>query len=300
MNPEHDADLPTRDLRFNAAWRRVSNEEPPSGLDDAIRAAARRELDAGPRASDVALREARRPERWWFPLAAAAAIGAIALGLLQIVGPDRLPVAGSPAVVSDIPPGTTIPTPPVVASPASPAGLTIEARPPASHTPPAAARAPAFVSRDAASPLPAAADSASARSEPRRHASPAASASAAGTARGVPPPATAPSIPSAEPTLDAAAPGGGRTAAEQAPSVAAPAAKLAPDAPERRRLDSEARASAARAILPPAEWIALIRRLRDEGRTEEAARELAAFRAAHPDHETLLPPDLVRWRADAR
>lgn len=51
-----------------------------------------------------------------------------------------------------------------------------------------------------------------------------------------------------------------------------------------------------RAPLPIPDWIALIRRLRDEGNTAEAARELAAFRAAHADHEKLLPPDLRDWR----
>jgi hypothetical protein len=48
--------------------------------------------------------------------------------------------------------------------------------------------------------------------------------------------------------------------------------------------------------LPVADWIALIRRLRAEGKTDEAGKELAAFRAAHPDHEKLLPPDLRDWR----
>ena len=37
------------------------------------------------------------------------------------------------------------------------------------------------------------------------------------------------------------------------------------------------------------DWIALIRRLRDEGRTDEAAKELAAFRDAYADPNTLLP-----------
>ena len=51
-----------------------------------------------------------------------------------------------------------------------------------------------------------------------------------------------------------------------------------------------------RAPLPVPDWIALIRRLRDEGKPAEAAKELAAFRAAHADHEKLLPPDLRDWR----
>jgi len=50
-----------------------------------------------------------------------------------------------------------------------------------------------------------------------------------------------------------------------------------------------------RASLPVGDWIALIRRLRDEGNTTEAARELAAFRTTHADHEKLLPPDLRDW-----
>jgi hypothetical protein len=59
-------------------------------------------------------------------------------------------------------------------------------------------------------------------------------------------------------------------------------------------------ASAARAQqrppLPVADWIALIRKLRAEGRVDEAARELAAFRRVHPDHLRLLPEDLRDWR----
>ena len=50
------------------------------------------------------------------------------------------------------------------------------------------------------------------------------------------------------------------------------------------------------AELPVPEWIALIRRLRDEGKLADVDRELKAFRAAHPDHPTLLPPDLRDWR----
>ncbi len=48
--------------------------------------------------------------------------------------------------------------------------------------------------------------------------------------------------------------------------------------------------------LAVSDWIALIRKLRDEGKTDDAAKELAAFRAAYPDHERLLPPDLRDWK----
>jgi hypothetical protein len=51
-----------------------------------------------------------------------------------------------------------------------------------------------------------------------------------------------------------------------------------------------------RGPLPVVEWIALIRRLRDEGNSTDAAKELAAFRVAHADHEKLLPSDVRDWR----
>ncbi len=50
------------------------------------------------------------------------------------------------------------------------------------------------------------------------------------------------------------------------------------------------------APLPVADWIALIRKLRAEGRSDDAARELAAFRKAYPDDLRLLPEDLRDWR----
>jgi len=44
---------------------------------------------------------------------------------------------------------------------------------------------------------------------------------------------------------------------------------------------------------PADEWIKLIRRLRAEGKTEEATKELAAFRAAYKERaDELLPVDL--------
>ena len=51
--------------------------------------------------------------------------------------------------------------------------------------------------------------------------------------------------------------------------------------------------SAAPAPRSVPDWIALIRKLRAEGRNEDAAKEIAAFRAAHPDldPERLLAED---------
>ena len=74
----------------------------------------------------------------------------------------------------------------------------------------------------------------------------------------------------------------------------APLAKMAAGRAADARAD-EARVKE-QAPLPVPEWIALIRRLREEGKSGDAAKELAAFRVAHADHEKLLPPDLRDWR----
>ncbi len=106
MSTQDPNDL--RDPRLDAAWRAASNEDPPAALDEAIRAAARREVKAGPQPSGAPVTtvpQALRPERWWMPLAAAATIGAIAIGILQIANPDKvIEPAHDKAIVSDMPP----------------------------------------------------------------------------------------------------------------------------------------------------------------------------------------------------
>jgi hypothetical protein len=77
---------PERDPVLDAAWRAQSTELPPPSLDAAILAAAHREVASRPRAAgdDDTLAEAREPSRWWWGLAAAATIGAIAFGVVQL------------------------------------------------------------------------------------------------------------------------------------------------------------------------------------------------------------------------
>jgi len=328
-DPRHDDPLP-RDPRFDEAWASVSDETPPPALDAAILAAARREVGAGPRDAGTAVAEATRPERWWFPLAAAATIGAIALGVLQVVGPDGVFDGGAPAVVSDLPPESSAasrpapmpapaPTAPLSSStpsqiagpgvpgptPDRPAGRASAPLPttPAdtvrSAPPPAAASA----GKAEASPGdPASAASGTVAREPSADAPP-------GTARDQHPPPLRFAPSPARPTDSAvgaaavpAAPPAGSPPPMSRERTAAPAtaAKLAATAPERARADAAPAARPPGAPLPVPEWIALIRRLRDEGRVDDAVKELAAFRRAHPDHQQLLPPDLVDWRVDAR
>lgn len=92
-----------RDPMLDAAWREYSVETPPPALDAAILAAAHREARSRPRRlgdDDDALAEAREPSRWWWGLAAAATIGAIAFGIVQVAPPL---VPGESMVASDVP-----------------------------------------------------------------------------------------------------------------------------------------------------------------------------------------------------
>jgi hypothetical protein len=375
---DHD-DL--RDASVDAAWRAASHEKPPRALDDAIRAAARRDIGAGPRSSDARAPEdvpqSLRPERWWWPLAAAATIGVVAIGILQLVEPEHVVApAGISTVVADTPsvpestkqevnPAPTIgpmsasldvpqvkpalsplPPPPTKEQRAKPTN------PASAHAPTATAapvRAPASALRkDVATPFP--------REESAQNVAATPPAAAARTQ-----PTTIASMPPAPVEGNAATPASApRTAAEPFPadklereskevaktdagSVAGAAAESVPpatrseppreaqvtyspsgtrpvNASKQRSLDSmtaikepprdarafaQGRSSAEQLAAPRAkvapklsvpDWIALIRKLRDEGNIDEAAKELATFRETYADPDTLLPPDLRDWK----
>ena len=136
-------DLPVRDAALDAAWSAHSTELPPEGIDAAILAAARRETHTRPRAirDDDAGTHARRPPRAWWGLAAAAAIGVIAFGVVQLAPP---PVDKSETMVA-----TDIPVAPRDAAPSAPA-----TDPYAQHAAPASAPAasapPAFAAYSSA------------------------------------------------------------------------------------------------------------------------------------------------------
>ncbi len=113
---------------------------------------------------------------------------------------------------------------------------------------------------------------------------------------------TAQSVP--DPTATDASSAISKTAAPAVGGLGAPPAP--PGAPAKAAAETllGERTEAARAQegarLPATDWIALIRRLRDEGKIEEAAQELAAFRVAYADHEQRLPPDLRDWQPPAK
>lgn len=75
-----------RDPELERAWRELSRETPPPALDRAILAAAHRAVGSRPEAAQAA--EATSPQRWWMPLAAAAAIGTVVVGILQTLPSD--------------------------------------------------------------------------------------------------------------------------------------------------------------------------------------------------------------------
>jgi hypothetical protein len=323
-----------RDPRLDAAWRATSREEPAPALDDAIRAAARREIGAGPRRADApagGVPEALRPERWWWPLAAAATIGAIAIGLLQLAGPDNVTgPASDKAIVSDMPAAPARPmkqeaapreeTPAPAAAPVAPMPSVAsgEARDRTAPARPGPSASPALRKDVGAAnaPAPARAPPPVAPVEPERQ--------SAEMAKQYPPAAepfpanagkleTKEAVPRAElPSTGAVAPLA-RAPTEPGSHGFAPGVQTAPpkSLPTRRALESTAGRAPAPAAMPDAatdarakvaprlpvpDWIALIRRLRDEGRTDEAEKELAAFREAYADHERLLPPDLRDWK----
>ena len=68
MIPDPGAGDPGRDARLAAAYRAGARQQPPERVDDAIRAAARRAVAAGPR------RSADRLRRWSIPLSLAAVV----------------------------------------------------------------------------------------------------------------------------------------------------------------------------------------------------------------------------------
>ncbi len=105
-------DKPEHDPHLAAAWHETSDELPPPPLDSTILAAAHRAVGSGPRDAgnpDAAVRDARR---WRIPLAAAASICVVALGVL-LTRPE-LPVVSTMSVSA--PPSTSPPaSAPVIA-----------------------------------------------------------------------------------------------------------------------------------------------------------------------------------------
>lgn len=280
-----------KDRDLEQAWHAASHEQPPKALDDRILAAAHRAAASGPRKLAP---EATRPPRWWMPLAAAAVIGVVAIGVVQLV------------------PNETVYDAPPPHAPASDTAMLNKVQketeqPPAA--PPAAAPAPAPVAR-----ADKAAEANVAAAKQRAASPPPPPAPAQSTVREQKLAASAPEpFPQkTEQPRDALADKDARSNERQEamparPAAPAPAATAPMAAPGRAMMRAQSDyASAAGAIAqnaPPAEearrkardpdaWIAEIRKLKDAGQLEDALRELKAFREAVPEAEKKLPADL--------
>lgn len=291
-----------RDRRLDAAWRIASREQPPAALDDAIRAAARRAVAAGP--------GRRSNKHWWYPLAAAATVAVLAVGIAQLTPPEQVaPIVGAESslapreVRQDADLGSAVleakpAVPPVVAPVKAPA--------PAAKWLPKSAMAPVARSAnerprsaagDGNEEVKAAKPALSPPEELPRAVPEAAAANTAASASTVTPaPAAAarsepfPAAPEAQARRDAYPEQG--TLAERAPAGAA----VEPRQLQSRMATAQvapAAAAKAKPALGVAEWIRRIRELKNAGRTDEAAKELAAFRAAYGERaDALLPADL--------
>jgi hypothetical protein len=317
-----------RDPEVDAAWRAQSRDEPPAALDDAIRAAAHRAVHAQPASTTARARSA-----WpvWAGFAAAASIGAIAIGVWQLQPRD---VDETKVVASDVPRASPAAPRPqaarrdaastagkMAASDASAIGkalddaqrrvLTAPGLPPeevdrkalaAAAPHPADERQPATesVAQNApAAAAPAAAPSMQARaadaaSKPSPF--PAASAPRAGA------------LPASRGEAAADGTEANALAAQRAEKSLAAASPNAPAAPRAQRAEepsaaAPAAARVARSAAPekPAsaktsgDYITAIRRARAEHREADARAELAAMRAEFQFADAALPPDLSEW-----
>lgn len=323
-----------RDPALERAWRAHSSETPSPELDRSILAAAHRAVDSRPTRSD-----ATRPQRWWMPLAAAATIGAVVVGILQVAPLDQDAMA--PTVVAMAP--SKAPTPAALpqaekpmsreekqqgAPAAEPARKAAVDRPAATvETPSAAPVAPVVAARvaDTAIRVPAAKTEADRRDAMPPPTDQSTAADEARQSSGATPRAPD-SFPAAAPTKSEAE-AAGRSASNEAPlresaeakgDVKAPlersqqretasAVGVAPRstadggdatgalrAPTPARLAKLSASTQAKAREPEA-WIARIGKLREEGRTEEAQKELREFRSAFGDAEQRLPLELREW-----
>lgn len=292
-----------RDPRLDSAYRASPREEPPRELDERIRAAARRAVAAGPQTLEArAQGETARSwiARWRVPMSVAATV-LVAVTLSYMVQEEearRVPIDGPPSAApapAQVAPASAAPPRADVQS-----GPPVDERPARAQPPTAAPvlrekRAPAEAQAPAPAPAPPAkleppptAGAASNELEKRRAdiAAPAAPAIQAAPAA---PAAPAPIAPAAKPAPFS----GPTTRAAPSGEAAEPLGRdrAAADRPGRMERGVAAPAAAEAKSRTPEAWVEEIRRLKAQGRTAEAAAELAEFRKRYPDYK--LPADLL-------
>ncbi len=326
MSRREDPEPLAPDAELRAAYARLSQEQPSAALDDAIRAAARRAVHAGPHTSSRRHGGHGAAPAWW-PFAAAATLAAIIVGVVQLAPYDPATDELAARMQSEptAPAGTqpraaaksAAPAPPPI--PPAPAEAIVSPR----TAPPAQSAVPAPApSLERGAPSPAARASKPSRQDAPKEAAARMRQNDAASA-GAPAafPATAPAAahaekreepkPAARDTTGAPMPvqrtqGSGNVAPPEAPATAAheaarasagrSASGMAPSSP-RPVAKSEAAGApggvAAGAAVPAFDaWVKAIEELVRAGRDDEARRELLRLRAHYPDRDADLPPRL--------
>ena len=313
MNDERDL----RDPALEALLRAHSTQSPPPAVDAAVLAAAHRAVDGEARARPA---RATQPWRWWMPLAAAAVIGIVVVGVLPLA-PTLVDPA--PPAISDAPAGTAVPPPSGTQSINAVRPDAQDPQTARTALPPAGDRL--SVTRDTAIMRERAAMAAETAGAPPR---PEPKVEREVASASAPPPAekerratatgATGTIPRAAPQLQSARPPFPPQAAALPPATQAPQAGWA-SPPQQRGAAPSSQPPRAREASPnpdamkskrqegaPAqprtadEWIARIRTLRTEDRLPDAMRALADFRAAFSDADARLPEDLRDWAKTVR
>jgi hypothetical protein len=304
--PSPDDDF-ERDLAaLSRAYGTARREEPPPAVDDAIRAAARRAVHAGPQP-----RRFPRVSHWATPVATAAVVMlTVSIGLVSW---RERPDLASTEVRSDMPSRTQAPAaaPPSssaaapAASPAQDSSLPTPAAPapiPLNETAPVTGKLRAEAPAASGEVPRARATEANVKGnfvappEPAAAALQAAPAPAPATSTASPMPAARDTLPlekrsvatpAAAPPAPPAAPGNAAPARQEMPSAdrAAPAAASGAVAQ---------RAKVEKADRTPEAWLKEIGELKREGKLKEALAELETFRKRFPDY--VLPPELKELR----
>lgn len=279
MTNGNDRDDDVIDARVRALYRGASSEEPPAHVDDALRAAARRAVAAGPRSSSKAARRARITRSWW-PLAAAATIGAVAIGIVDLAERDEQITHPSATVTAP----TSAPSRPVDERPSASTDApdSQERSPVAGPTVPMSSRVPPRTSAKAANREP---QTKLFPSEPAQEKSRESNAAADTLGRA--------ESPQAFPAQNQA-----QVAAGAAPVPAAPAAAPSAEASSVSKPSMPPASAAARMMAPstPAatfeQQVKAIEALLQLGRYDEARRDLMRLRTAYPNRMSELPREL--------
>jgi len=264
------------DSRISAGYRALGDEHPPKAIDDAILAASRRAVRAGPRRPGSAMR------RWALPVSIAAVV-VLTMSLVVRIQLER------PELESPLPAPAA---PPAIAEKTAPRDAKEEADALAKR-----AELPQAQPKSKTSAAPSAAEERE-RASVARQARPAVPA-AEPAHRFVPEPPAAPAPVPAESVAPS------QLGAAGAAGAAAPA--VAPSVAENRadRALSEDRAQAfkqpaGKKDKSPREWLERIARLRREGHAKEADESLAEFRKRYPDYEIPKEMRAAVLGADAR